>query len=132
MRREQAYAHCHLHVTRFVQYSESKVLWLPQSNMYPHQKKVNLSPKHPFQPTTTIVPTFMELQEFIERATPLGRPLYSLQLSKEDKNRVRDADPNGGRCLITNSRYSINYCHCIPKTIMNDENIVSGYRIYSF
>lgn len=62
--------------------------------------------------------------------TPPGRPLYhSSQLSVQDKERVRGADPNGGRCLITNS-ICINYCHCVPKHMMSKRAIVSVYSVY--
>ena len=35
-------------------------------------------------------------------------------LSKRDKQRVTNADPNGGRCLVTNAFAPLTFCHCIP------------------
>jgi len=43
-------------------------------------------------------------------------------LTKEEKNNVLNADPNGGRCLVTNTKSSLEYCHCIPKRVSMREN----------
>ena len=39
-------------------------------------------------------------------------------LTKQDKKRVLNADPNGGRCLITNAISPKSYCYCIPRHFM--------------
>ena len=46
------------------------------------------------------------------------------------RKRVRDVDPNGGRCLVENSISLIEYCHCIPRRKMNDDKLVCVYRIH--
>lgn len=40
------------------------------------------------------------------------------------KENVRFTDPNGGPCLVTNTDLAVDYCHCVPRKIMNDERIV--------
>ena len=50
-------------------------------------------------------------------------------LTKQDKKRVLNADPNGGRCLITNAISPKSYCYCIPRHFMRKKDIV---RVYIF
>jgi hypothetical protein len=65
-----------------------------------------------------------------EEITP---SLYSVTtLDENDKERVRNADPNGGRCLISNAISPINYCHCIPRHIMNEKETVRVYKIHRY
>ena len=70
-------------------------------------------------------PNFLFMQESIERTTPTTRLNYDLSsLSPAEKDKIRKADPNGGVCLITNKPFSLNFCHCIPKRIAQNEKIV--------
>ena len=50
-------------------------------------------------------------------------------LTKQDKKRVLNADPNGGHCLITNAISPKSYCYCIPRHFMRKKDIV---RVYIF
>ena len=60
--------------------------------------------------------------------TTSGRPDYDVSpLKQYDKDRATKADPNGGLCLITNTRHSINACHCIRRAMMKNEEIVCVY-----
>jgi hypothetical protein len=77
----------------------------------------------------------MEINEneyFVRGSTPSARPLYSTTFSDLDKERVLKADPNEGLCLLTNYDFSTDFCHCIPKNVMNDDEMVRVYRIYLF
>jgi hypothetical protein len=51
------------------------------------------------------------------------------RLLKVDKEEVRNADPNGGLCLITSTKAALNYCHCIPKNMMQANGIVCVYSL---
>jgi hypothetical protein len=48
-------------------------------------------------------------------------------LTEDDKRRVIEADPNGGRCLVTNYTFTLQYCHCIARKKYHDEKLVSVY-----
>lgn len=67
--------------------------------------------------------------------TPSARLDYDQSpLSILDKERVLKADRNGGRCLITNALTPLNYCHCISRRTMKEENVVRALEsttIYS-
>lgn len=64
--------------------------------------------------------------------TPESRQNYIMGITEISKKRVRDADPNGGRCLVENTIHAVDYCHCIPRKYMNEEKIVCVYRIHLF
>ena len=57
---------------------------------------------------------------------------YNIAISKSTKKRVWDVDPNGGCCLVENTTRSVEYCHCIPRRIMKERNIVCVYRIHPY
>lgn len=52
---------------------------------------------------------------------------YDMEITETVMNRVRDADPNEGRCLVTNATIPIDYCRCIS---MKEEKIVCVYKIH--
>jgi hypothetical protein len=63
--------------------------------------------------------------------TPEACQLYDFAKPNENtKKRVLKADPNGGRCLITNKDDPMNFCHCIPRKMMKETDIVRVYRIH--
>ena len=63
--------------------------------------------------------------EFQEVGIPSTRPCYETSsLAKEGKERILEADPNGGRCLVTNAKNALNYCHCIAKIHMKNKDLV--------
>jgi hypothetical protein len=67
----------------------------------------------------------MEQESLAPSTTPLARQIYDFaSLTLSDKGRIKDADPNGGVCLVTNKLHGLNYCHCIPKQYMKNETIV--------
>lgn len=70
-----------------------------------------------------------------EVTTPESHQNYDMEIPEMAKESVRDADPNGGRCLVTNTMtpLAIHYCRCIPRRFMNDEKIVcfKFYKIRS-
>lgn len=78
---------------------------------------------------------FVMLRNFmadrITTPSELARLDYDMSsLSQRDRDRVLEADPNGGRCLVTNSELALNFCHCIPRSTMKQEEIVRVYRIH--
>lgn len=70
---------------------------------------------------------------FIAESTPETRTTY--EIGFKERIRVNVADPNDGRCLVTNALNTapVQYCHCIPRRVMNDENLVCVYNppVYS-
>ena len=71
--------------------------------------------------------------ERLVSTTPSLRQDYDIALlSKKDKQRVLAADPNKGHCMITNALSPLNFCHCVPRSFMKDEKIVSVYRIHRY
>ena len=70
----------------------------------------------------------------MELPSKLAANAKYLKFTDRDKQKVNKADPNGGRCLITNTKYStMGYCQCIPKTTTFDnEEIVCTYRTYNY
>ena len=75
----------------------------------------------------------MERQESDGVTTPPSRQNYDMaSLSNLDKQRVKKADPNGGRCLVMNAKAPLNYCHCISRQTMKDDAIVRVYRIHRY
>ena len=45
-------------------------------------------------------------------------------LDLDQKRRCKDADPNKGRCLLENQIESIEFCHCIPRKFIDDDELV--------
>lgn len=62
--------------------------------------------------------------------TPTRRQNYLASFGETEKRRVRDADPNAGRCLISNreSTTGIQFIHCIPRHAMNNDDMVCVYK----
>ena len=60
-----------------------------------------------------------------------SHPNYDRGISKMAKKNARNADPNEGHCLVTNSNNTIGveYCHCILRRIMKEEGIVCVYLL---
>jgi hypothetical protein len=56
--------------------------------------------------------------------TPETNPNYQIQISDSTKANVREADPNGGRCLIQNTFMVVHYCHLVERKTMKDNEIV--------
>ena len=68
-----------------------------------------------------------------ESTTPSGRLNYGLSgLSQPDKERVRQADPSGGLCPVTSTRYAIASATAGPKQVMKEGEIVCVYRIHQY
>ena len=80
---------------------------------------LSLDLPRPFQAMGSIRPT--------EEMTPEANPAYEVGISRMAKIRALRADPNEGRCLVTNTQFSIQLCHCIGRSWMQDSNIVSVY-----
>ena len=61
-----------------------------------------------------------------EPTTPKNHPNYSQKVSHDIKQRVRLATSslNGSRCLITNGGHSVEYCHCVPRRALKEEDVV--------
>ncbi|GJJ06490.1 hypothetical protein Clacol_000682 [Clathrus columnatus] len=57
-------------------------------------------------------------EESAVETTPSSRLQRDSGLTDETKNRVRNNDPNQGRCLIENclELRSIDFCHCVPRS----------------
>lgn len=66
-----------------------------------------------------------------EVTTPESRPHYDTGTSEKTRRHVREAAPSNGRCLVTNfqSTTGVEYCHCVPKRYMQDDEIVCVYSI---
>jgi len=62
-------------------------------------------------------------------STPETNPNYDIQTTNSVKENVRLVSPNGGLCLLTNARYPVRHCHCLPRKFMKDGEIVC-YTIY--
>lgn len=73
-----------------------------------------------------ILPTTPENLEVMgsEFTTPEHRPNYDMRISSDTKKRVQRSSPSGVRCLITNGRHSVEYCHCIPRRILKENEVV--------
>ena len=59
--------------------------------------------------------------------TPESRVTYSSGgISNTVRDRVRAVDPNGNRCLLQNvaENCSVEFCHCIPRSDMQNEELV--------
>jgi hypothetical protein len=74
----------------------------------------------------------MSVTGLTDHPTPTHRPNYAILYGEKEKKRVQASDPNKGRCLIENrgQTFGINYCHCIPRKEMNNDKLVSVYRIH--
>jgi hypothetical protein len=70
-----------------------------------------------------------EINEDNEITTPVSRPSYESATLGDLKQRVKNADPNNGRCLVTNfsDSWSVNFCHCIARKFMKNNDLVSVY-----
>ena len=84
----------------------------------------------PIPPSSSSPSQYMEREE---STTPsLRQKYYFLSLDEACKERVRNADPNGGdRCLITNKIHNLNFCHCVPKQTMQKSDIVCFCNLWS-
>ena len=61
--------------------------------------------------------------------TPTFRQNYNISaLTLLDQERIREADPNKGLCLVTKTSQVPNFCHCIPKQFMKDEKTVCVFN----
>ena len=49
---------------------------------------------------------------------------YSIQIADFVRDNVVAADPNKGRCLVTNGSNPIQLCHCISRMGINDDHMV--------
>ena len=66
-------------------------------------------------------------------STPTDQQDYDYSsLSISDKDRVRNADPNEGHCLLTNALNPLNFCHCIPRKNLQEKDIVRAFRIHYY
>lgn len=65
--------------------------------------------------------------------TPESRLGLEQEVSDRVKRRVRDADPNHGRCLVENVEESraVEFCHCVPRSFKKHEAVVCVYIIDS-
>ena len=84
----------------------------------------------PIPPSSSSPSQYMEREE---STTPsLRQKYYFSSLDEACKERVRNADPNGGdRCLITNKIHNLNFCHCVPKQTMQKSDIVCFCNLWS-
>jgi len=68
--------------------------------------------------------------------TPESHQTYTRSgISSVVKERVREVDPNAGRCLIENTpeHYNVQFCHCIARSNMQDDTLVRDLNSrYSF
>jgi hypothetical protein len=78
-----------------------------------------------FSPSTP--ENFEVISEF---TTPETRANYDTQISSSVRENVRDAS-DGGRCLVTNTKVSSVFCHCMPRRYMKDKELVCLSSIYS-
>jgi hypothetical protein len=69
-----------------------------------------------------------------EFTTPPSRPNYEMRIAESVKDKVRLAGPIGDSCLITKGSHSVDFCHCIPRRILKEPEIVclSTVSIYIF
>lgn len=56
--------------------------------------------------------------------SPGSRLNYSIQVADFVRDNVMAADPNEGRCLITNNPSPTQLCHCVSRVAMNDDHMV--------
>lgn len=56
-----------------------------------------------------------------EFTTPESHQSSDLEITEMTKESVRDADPNGGRCLVTNTTLAVQYYHYIPKSMIGEK-----------
>jgi len=59
-----------------------------------------------------------------EVTTPETNPTYDVGISEHAKARV---DPNDGRCMVTNTEYALEFCHCIERRRM--QNLEDLHRL---
>ena len=65
-----------------------------------------------------------------EVTTPETKPIYEVAIPRTVKVRVQKADPNEGslgRCMLANTQYAMQFCHCIQRHIMQDSEEVHVY-----
>jgi hypothetical protein len=60
--------------------------------------------------------------------TPTSRQNYGISLPDYARRNVMAADPNEGRCLVTNRPLPTQLCHCIWRKAMDDDNLVRLHR----
>ena len=113
---------------RWLRQFPSPLLLLPQSSSsFPNGVRRRSSSLVTYHlPSTSR--TFTSMEPADPRSTPSGRSNYLVSFSEKDKQRVNNADPNGGLCLVTNGQFPIEYCHCIPRAIINNPEIVCAYK----
>lgn len=65
----------------------------------------------------------------IADTTPSQRIGRNQPLSKHAKNRVMKADPNHGRCLVTNCApdLAVEFAHCVPRSLAANIDLVCAY-----
>jgi hypothetical protein len=65
-----------------------------------------------------------------EVTTPDSRQDY-FKWMVDIRKRVRQVDPNGGRCMILNTYDAVEHCHCVPRVLMKEKHSETVcYRIY--
>jgi hypothetical protein len=66
-------------------------------------------------------------EDTVINSTPEANPDYDRKISDNAKQRVRDVDPNDSRCLVLNSEFGVQFCHCISRKHMKSEDIVCAF-----
>ena len=80
------------------------------------------------------IPTFILSNMSAAPTTPESHGNYHCGISKADREKIWNADPNDGCCLIQDFVDGVVHCHCIPRRHMQDEDLVcettSIYSVY--
>jgi hypothetical protein len=60
--------------------------------------------------------------------TPTSRQNYVVSMPDFVRDNTLAADPNEGRCLVTNNHNPTQLCHCVWRKAMDDDSLVRLYR----